>query len=148
MTKLELPYSIGDKVWTIECFSYTREVGCLFCQTIGRVTLANGSKMSCGVCRGTGAHCIHKERKYRPKYHEITGYDVEHKKGDSYPEVGWFLEGSYSHYPHPSDTLYLTFYAARKAARVANKEYGWPKKDYQREWPDKHQMYWGYRVKK
>lgn len=139
---IELPFNIGENLWVVQFFSYTREVECLKCKK-GKVILLDGSEMPCGICSGKGTHCIFFPYKGRPVNVTITGFDVHNKRKDM--EVWWYTDNIHNF--SKTEDFIKTFSEARKLARKLNKKYGWPKENYQRD-PviEKHKMFWGYRV--
>jgi len=149
---IELPYKVGDTVWITKGFSYTREVSCLRCND-GKVNLADGTEMPCGVCYGRGVHQVHRDYKMMPIKVTITGFDIYNKCGDS-PEVWWYTTNNYN-FSRTEDFL-LTFKEARTKAKLHNKKFGLPKlrdEIYDRnsgehKMPWDHKMYWGYRTSK
>lgn len=153
MTKIELPWSVGDRVWYTEHFSYSYEVECLHCEHTGSVLLATGKTMVCGVCSGCKTHIKRRDLKIRPQSGLITGFELTYDK-DGISRLWWHVSGHSTFLE--LDDMYRTFYEARKRAQADNKKYGWPKKDFDRwkddpftahiSYPDK--MYWGRRVGK
>src|ERR1700677_4432300 len=87
---IELPWNIGDKLWIVDFFSYTREVTCLKCKN-GKVILADGSEMPCGLCNGRGTHCINFPYMGRPVYLTITGCDI-HRASLKDQDVWWYTD--------------------------------------------------------
>lgn len=142
--KITIPYAIGDKLWCSDHFSYSREVTCLTCKSLGQVLLMDGTTMKCGDCRGCGQHMVHHVSKFRPVYHTITGFDIRNKNGQM---VIWYYTDKSTDFVL-SNQFITTFREAKKISRQNNEKYGWPKSDdVKNYWPNKHLHFWGYRVK-
>jgi hypothetical protein len=141
---ITLPYEVGQTLWLVDFFSYSREIECLKCKQ-GKVILLDGSELRCGLCYGRGTHIVSFPYKGRPVQVKITGFDIHNKNGQL--ETWWYTDkkGNFS-YTHD---FVETFLEARVKARELNKKYGWPKENYQRD-PvfEKSKMFWGYRVGK
>lgn len=151
--QIKTKYNVGDKVWTADCFSYSREVECLRCKVTGKVKIIDGSVMTCGVCNGRKTHTIYVGKyKYRPRYHTIAGVQVsENEKGlqVKYKFSDQWKRSYVEYFGREESSFFTSFRECRKQSRKLNKKYKWPKKDYVRD-PmfEEHRHHWGYRVGK
>lgn len=153
MTKLELPWSIGDKIFYLDASSYSFEVECTFCHYTGVVTLNNGKPMRCGMCNGSKTHQRQRPFKFRPAAGVITGFEIVQNRGHE-SILNFHLNGNVCR-TYQMHQIFATFYEARKAAQWSNKEYGWPKDGFDRWDADPitahlsypNRVYWGRKVR-
>lgn len=137
---IQTKFNIGDKVWFAEGFMYSFEVNCLACNA-GEIILLNGSKMPCGICRGTGIHRRHRPYKIRPQNGVIK--DIEFRQAT----IQYTIDTC--SYPMEEKELFDSFFEARKKAKEDNKMHGWPKIDFERDvYEHRSRCYWGTRLRK
>lgn len=144
---LQTKFNIGDTVWYTKGFSYSFQVSCKACATTGKIITNKGLEMKCGECAGSGEHRVHRPFKIRPQKGVIK--NIEYVRG----EFRYGLD-TLGHNLDEKDLL-LTFFDSRKAAHEQNKEYGWPKENFDRWKNDNYanishpdRCYWGVRLRK
>lgn len=140
---ITIPYSIGDKVWCLTHFQYTREVECLKCNYTGKLTLANGDPVDCDNCRGTKVIFKSFPMMSRPELKTIEKWQVENDIVKFSCKEDRGFRGFCSHGP---EDFFTSFLECRRAARAFNKKYKWPREKYERDDFDESRMYRGYRT--